>query len=474
MLAAAALVCLTGCKKDDEGEKITLGVDFEQTAGMQKTYIGNSDKTIYWSTDDNVQVNGTNYLVHDGVVEVNMCDDGYAAVYPATNTLTYSSETHSGKTCIGGSVVIPATQTYAADANGIQQLNGPMAARLDTKTGRLLFRNLYAVIKVTVDNRAYEQPFTLNSITLESANGVNLTGTQPFTFSGSTTDVNNIGLGDLTNGSTCVTLMFNTPVTIPAEEKDSFYLYTAPFSHADLTVRLNGNLTDHPGYRYKYYDGINQQPKHRIDISIERSTLRSTTVFRANALSFVDLGHNEECPFDGTDVTHYWYPCNVGASNPGEYGDYYAWGEEEPYYSNLDPLTWKEGKNGYNQASYAGTAPWGFSPSIPEEEQFQELINFCDWTWTDNYLGKGIKGWIIANRAPHRKDICIFLPAAGYINGTEFEDVGTEIRYWSCTVDEENTSNAYILQGNSVSKSVSETELRYVGIPLRLVMRKPN
>ena len=47
-----------------------------------------------------------------------------------------------------------------------------------------------------------------------------------------------------------------------------------------------------------------------------------------------------------------WAECNLGASSPEENGAYYAWGEVEPYYSSQDPLTWKDGKTGYNRASY--------------------------------------------------------------------------------------------------------------------------
>ena len=53
----------------------------------------------------------------------------------------------------------------------------------------------------------------------------------------------------------------------------------------------------------------------------------------------------------GLSVKWAWF--NLGASLPEEYGDYYAWGETEPYYSSLDPLTWKDGKEaGYYWLSY--------------------------------------------------------------------------------------------------------------------------
>ena len=48
-----------------------------------------------------------------------------------------------------------------------------------------------------------------------------------------------------------------------------------------------------------------------------------------------------------------WAKCNLGAEKPEGYGDYYAWGETEPYYSSQNPLTWKDGKSaGYIWASY--------------------------------------------------------------------------------------------------------------------------
>ena len=59
---------------------------------------------------------------------------------------------------------------------------------------------------------------------------------------------------------------------------------------------------------------------------------------------FVDLG-----------VSVKWATCNLGASKPEDFGDYYAWGETEPYYDALgDPIIWKEGKDdGYKWSSYS-------------------------------------------------------------------------------------------------------------------------
>ncbi|MBP5488378.1 MAG: Ig-like domain-containing protein, partial [Bacteroidales bacterium] len=48
-----------------------------------------------------------------------------------------------------------------------------------------------------------------------------------------------------------------------------------------------------------------------------------------------------------------WANANLGAEEPEEWGDYYAWGEVETYYSSLDPLIWKPGREtGHERSSY--------------------------------------------------------------------------------------------------------------------------
>ena len=53
----------------------------------------------------------------------------------------------------------------------------------------------------------------------------------------------------------------------------------------------------------------------------------------------------------------YWASMNLGATAPEGYGDYYAWAEIEPYYTQghaQDEVCsdWRTGKTGYNWASY--------------------------------------------------------------------------------------------------------------------------
>ena len=64
-------------------------------------------------------------------------------------------------------------------------------------------------------------------------------------------------------------------------------------------------------------------------------------------IRFVDLGLSVK-----------WAKCNLGATSPEGYGDYFAWGETEPYYEEgnaqkTDRVIWKGGKAlGYDWNSY--------------------------------------------------------------------------------------------------------------------------
>lgn len=131
-----------------------------------------------------------------------------------------------------------------------------------------------------------------------------------------------------------------------------------------------------------------------------------------------------------------WATCNVGASSPEMYGDYYAWGETETklYYSSsnyFDSSYTKYNKNGQieflpeDDAAYVN---WGTNWRVPSSRQWEELRDVCTWVWTSL---NGINGYRVTG--PNGNSI--FLPAAGFIEGTELQGpVGTQGDYWSRTI----------------------------------------
>ena len=166
-----------------------------------------------------------------------------------------------------------------------------------------------------------------------------------------------------------------------------------------------------------------------------------------------------------------WASWNLGASAPEEYGDYYAWGEIEPYYSSQSPLIWKDDKpDGYAWTSYRWCNGdwnkitkycqanmsnfWDASGSpddkmfldpeddaahvilggrwrMPTDEEWEELINNCSWTWTTI---NGVNGQKVTSNKSGYTDKWIFLPAAGTRNYSELINTGPAGCYWSSSI----------------------------------------
>lgn len=154
-----------------------------------------------------------------------------------------------------------------------------------------------------------------------------------------------------------------------------------------------------------------------------------------------------------------WATCNLGATTPEGFGDYYAYGETDTYYSSQSPLTWKSGKSsGYYWTSYrwctdansydpvmtkynktdnktvlemaddAARYAWGGSWRTPTAAEWKELLDNCTWTRTTQ---NGVSGRLVKSKTNSNS---IFLPAAGTWYKTELKDSGTGGFYMSSSV----------------------------------------
>ena len=155
-----------------------------------------------------------------------------------------------------------------------------------------------------------------------------------------------------------------------------------------------------------------------------------------------------------------WATCNVGAIQPEEFGDYFAWGEVETktiynwstykYGSDSHQLTKycnnsDFGKDGFTDNKTvldpeddAATANWGGAWRIPTIAEQQELINNCTWTWTTQ---NGVNGYKVTG--PNGNSI--FLPAAGYIGVGTLHDAGSYGNYWSSSLNSDYPNAAYFV-----------------------------
>ena len=176
-----------------------------------------------------------------------------------------------------------------------------------------------------------------------------------------------------------------------------------------------------------------------------------------------------------------WATCNVGADNPEDYGDYFAWGETEPKeVYNWSTYKWCNGSydtlTKYCTSSSFGTVDnkteldpeddaayvnWSENWRIPTIDQQTELITKCTWKWTTQ---NGVKGRLVTG--PNRNTL--FLPAAGNRYDSSLYRAGSQGGYWVRTVYSSRPSDVSSLGFNSSSVGWGDKGRCY-GFPVRAV-----
>ena len=137
-----------------------------------------------------------------------------------------------------------------------------------------------------------------------------------------------------------------------------------------------------------------------------------------------------------------WASCNLGATSPEGFGDYFAWAET----ATKDNYDW-------SSYSFCGDAPYGMTKynagfmlnlqaeavddaaaqtlgdgwRMPTFVEMTELVNNTKWEWG---ALNGVAGYTVTSNINGNG---IFLPAAGYKEGGEMHYAGTAGRYWTLT-----------------------------------------
>lgn len=195
------------------------------------------------------------------------------------------------------------------------------------------------------------------------------------------------------------------------------------------------------------------------------SSLEANTTYHVRAYATNEKGTAYGLDREFTTLLHHdyvdlglpsgllWATCNVGASEPEDYGDYFAWGETQikdvyiwnnyQYYNGIgsygygyltkySPVsTW--GYNGFtdNLTSLlpeddAASANWGNDWRMPTYDEWKELFLNTNQIWTTQ---NGINGKLITGSNGNS----LFLPATGY-KTDELVDVGIVGYYWSSSL----------------------------------------
>lgn len=221
----------------------------------------------------------------------------------------------------------------------------------------------------------------------------------------------------------------------------------------------------------------------------------------------------KEAEADDLGLSVKWATMNLGAEDESDYGDYFAWGETETYYSSLgNPITWKDGKSaGYTSSggwpSYKYYASGSFTKytgsdkstldseddavaqslgngwRMPTKEEWEELlktnpsysgsdkIDGYTWTWydgnTNKYKNYNTAGWAIVKNS---NNASIFLPAAGECYDTALRSQGTLGLYWASSLAGD-VQRAWSLNFQS-TKAEMDDDGRFRGYSIRPVQSR--
>ncbi len=197
-------------------------------------------------------------------------------------------------------------------------------------------------------------------------------------------------------------------------------------------------------------DSYYLQEKVAVAVSdVDSITFVAPNECMENGYEWVDLGLSVK-----------WATCNVGATKPEEYGNYYAWGETTPKsIYNWSTYKWCNGsydtmtkyctdsdygtvdnKTTLDPEDDAAAVNMGGSWRMPTYDELEELKTKCTWTWTTL---NGVNGYNV--EGPNGNSI--FLPAAGWLDLHSLISVGSYARYWSSSGPGSN--GAYNLLFNS-------------------------
>ena len=164
-------------------------------------------------------------------------------------------------------------------------------------------------------------------------------------------------------------------------------------------------------------------------------------------MEYVDMG-----------LTVKWASCNLGATVPEELGGLYGWGDVTGL--NLSTVMEDYGitENIVGTEYDICSTVDGRMPTFAE---VNELVSKCNPQWVEM---NGVYGC----KFTARNGNIIFLPAAGYREGTAISDTGLKGLYWTGSISPAASDYAYTMAFDN-SGTAWGTSLRYQGLSIRAV-----
>ncbi len=241
-------------------------------------------------------------------------------------------------------------------------------------------------------------------------------------------------------------------------------------SEAEIKTLLQNIVKDEELERKRKAEEQKRKEAERIRIEEERKKEEARKLNNHNGHEYVDLGLPSGLK---------WATCNVGATNPEEYGDYFAWGETTPKQSYVES-NYKWYKKSFFGGAYkltkyknkreslleytddAARVNWGGKWRMPTRAEQDELRDHCTWERTTL---NGIEGYKVISK---KNGNSIFLPAAGCRDNSNLVNAGGHGGYWSSSLSTNFSSSAYHLYFN-LSGVYWSSGRRYDGLSVRAV-----
>ena len=492
-MSIAMLMAMASCSSsDDEVAEIkeesklvpmTFTATQESNVGTRTALEGGY--RVDWETSDKISVfdgqgNRTFTLtedVEDGKFSGTASSQAtsFTAVYPYTEGATLEKD---------GSVrgiTLPAEQTatlYSFDPKAALM----MAVSTKDKKYNLDFKNAVSLIKLTTE-------FACKKIVLTANEDIAGTGTLTYN-----------------NGEPSISFTSNQSKTITLKPATGEYFKAGQYVIVvpPITLTKGFSISFHASDEYCVYTRTSTQNN-----TFHRNKFKPFGIFKTTGNGWewtynsrgivkadqeLDMGEFE---INGKKYRLIFAKSNLTkdglATNEYDYGDYFAWGATEPWYSSATQ-TWKNDKpGGYTTANapyyYNGKYTSGNTLEaaddaarqilkgdwqIPTKEIWEALDyaknNQVYWGPEGNRTftqvqGKGINGiQIIRN---DRSGNYLFLPAAGYVYSTDFKEVGSKGYYWSATAYTNDRSYNLYCDGSHVKNDYNH--YHNIGLPVRPV-----
>ena len=260
---------------------------------------------------------------------------------------------------------------------------------------------------------------------------------------------------------------------IPTQEGE-WYVYTQNCTELNIIFKNGAGWTGSANYT--------------VDMTFTENACIEITSNGAKPATYTNVECDSEKVYEYVDLglSVKWATCNVGATKPEEYGDYFAWGETEPK-STYDWSTYKYSNGSamsvtkYCTDSYFGTvdnkttldlsddaarANWGGSWRMPTDAELTELREQCTWTWTTQ---NGIYGYKVTSKKSGYTNKSIFLPAAGCRYDSSLDYAGSGGSYWSSSLGSEYPTGAWRVVFDSDNYVIRHSSGRDHGFSVRPV-----